>query len=66
MHGKGVGVYTTLLQSDTLQTYGLSKSGTRPWGVEFSKKPKDLSGSDREECRYGEGVSTENVNDSTP
>ena len=33
-------------------------------GVELSKKPKDLSASEREERGYGEGVSTENVNES--
>ncbi len=30
-------------------------------GVELSKKPKDLSASEREERGYGEGVSTEDV-----
>ncbi len=32
------------------------KGGTRPVGVGVRKKPKDLSGSDREECGHGEGV----------
>ena len=32
-HGEGVGVYVTLLQSDTVQTYGHTKAGTRPVGV---------------------------------
>ncbi len=34
------------------------------WGVGLSKKPKDLSPSEREECGYGEGVSTEDVRES--
>ena len=33
-------------------------------GVELSKKPKDLSASEREERGYGEGVSTEDVRES--
>ncbi len=33
-------------------------------GVGPNKKPKDLSASEREERGYGEGVSTENVNES--
>jgi hypothetical protein len=55
-YGKGVGVYDTLIQSDTEQTYGRVKSDTRPVGVDSTstvklrKKPKDLSVSDREEC----------------
>ena len=60
-HGKGVGVYATLLQSDTVQPYGRAKSGTRPVGIDLHKKPKDLSASEREERGYGEGVSTEDV-----
>jgi hypothetical protein len=31
-HDKGVGVIDTLLQSDTVQTYGRVKAGTRPVG----------------------------------
>ena len=31
-HGEGVGVYTTLVQSDTLHPYGRVKSVTRPGG----------------------------------
>ena len=42
VHGKGVGVYVTLLQSDTVQSYGRVISGTSPVGVDLSKKPKDL------------------------
>ena len=41
--GEGVGVYPTLLQSDTLQSYGRAKAGTRPKGVGLCKKAKDLS-----------------------
>ena len=33
-------------------------------GVGLCKKPKDLSVSEREKSGYGEGVSTENVNES--
>ena len=55
-YGKGVGVYDTLVQSDTVQSYGLGKEGTRTVGVERHKKPKDLSVSDREECGYGKGM----------
>ena len=57
-------MYATLLQSDTVQPYGRAKEGTRPVGVELRKKPKDLSASEREERGHGEGVSTENVNES--
>ncbi len=39
-------VYGTLLQSDTVQTYGHVKTGTRPVGVELTKKTNDLSASD--------------------
>ncbi len=63
-HGKGVGVYATLLQSDTGQPYGRAKAGTRPVGVERHKKTKDLSASERVECGYGEGVSTDDVRES--
>jgi hypothetical protein len=31
-NGKGVGVYATLLQSDTVQKYGLKKADTRSVG----------------------------------
>ena len=55
-HGKGVGVYATLLQSGTIQSYGRAKAGTRPVGVRLRKKPKDLIASEREERGHGEGV----------
>ena len=48
-------MYPTLLQSDTVQSYGHSKAGTRPVGVELRKKPKDLSVSEREDRGHGEG-----------
>ena len=48
-HGETVGVYTTQLQSDTVQSCGHGKAGTRPRGVGLLKKPKDLSPSEREE-----------------
>jgi hypothetical protein len=44
------------LQSDTVQTYGRSKTGTRPVEVGLRKKPKDLIGSEREECGHAKGV----------
>ncbi len=47
-HGKGVGVYATLLQSDTVQPYGRAKAGTRPVGVEMRKKPKEGGGGAKE------------------
>ena len=53
--GKGVGVYTTLLQSDTVQSYGHGKSVTRPVGVDLRKKPKDLSAIESEERVDWEG-----------
>ena len=56
-YGEGVGVYATLLQLDTLYPYGLSKTDTRPVGVELHKKPKDLSVSEREDRGHGEGGS---------
>jgi hypothetical protein len=49
-HGKGVGVYVTLIQSDTVQEYGHTKADTSPVGVGPWKKtvePKDLSASER-------------------
>ena len=39
-YGKGVGVYATLLQTDTVQPYGRAKAGTRPVGVGLRKKNK--------------------------
>jgi hypothetical protein len=63
-HGEGVGVYATLLQSDTGQPYGRAKAGPRPVGVGLRKKPKHLSASEREERGHGEGVSAENENES--
>ena len=48
-------MYPTLLQSDTLQTYGHGKSDTRCGGVRLRKKPKDLSASEREDRDHGEG-----------
>ncbi len=53
-HGywEGVGVYDTLIQSDTVQEYGRVKAGTRPVGVEIHKKPKDLSVSERDIVVY--------------
>ncbi len=50
-HGKGVGVYATLLQSNTVQSYGRGKADTSPVGFELRKKPKVLSSS--EERGYG-------------
>jgi hypothetical protein len=58
-HGKGEGVYTTLLQSDTVHPYGRAKAGKRPVGVGLRKKPKDLSSlsvSDIEDHGHGKGV----------
>ena len=49
-HGKGVSVYVTLIQSDTVQEYGHTKADTSPVGVGPWKKtvePKDLSASER-------------------
>ena len=60
-HGEGGGVYATLCQSGTVQSYGRTKEGTRTGGVGLRKKPKDLSASETEERGYGEGVSTEDV-----
>ena len=57
-------MYATLLQSDTVQSYGRAKAVTRPVGVGLRKKPKDLTASKKEERGYGEGVCTENVNES--
>ena len=34
-HGEGGGVYDTLLQADTVQSYGHTKEGTRPVGVDL-------------------------------
>ena len=50
-----MGVYTTLLQSDTVQPYGHSKTVTSPVGVELNKTPKDLNVSESEDRGYGEG-----------
>jgi hypothetical protein len=44
------------MQSDTLQAYGRAKADTRPVGVGLSKKPKDLSVSEREEREHERGV----------
>ena len=68
-HGDSLGsmwvcVLLCCSQIHVVQSYGRSKSDTRTLGVEIRKKPKGLSGSDREECGYGEGVSTDNVNES--
>ena len=57
-------MYPTLIQSDTVQPYGLVKTDTRRGGVGLSKKPKDLSESGRVECGNGEGVSIEDVRES--
>ena len=62
---EGGGVYGTLIQSDTVHPYGHTKADTRPVVVDLRKKPKDLSASEREECGHGEGVSTEDVREST-
>ena len=35
-HGKGVGVYSTLMKSDTVQSYGRAKEVTRPVDVHES------------------------------
>ena len=42
-------MYDTLIQSDTVQSYGHAKTDTSPVGVELSKKPKDLSVSESED-----------------
>ena len=47
-------MYPTLLESDTVQSYGLPKSDTRSVGVDLHKKPKDLSPSESEEGGDGE------------
>ncbi len=41
-HGDGRDVYDTLLQSDTVQSYGLPNGGTRPggWTVQKNKGPE--------------------------
>ena len=57
-------MYTTLLQSDTVQPYGRTKAGMWSVGVGLRKQPKDLSVSEREERGHGEGVSTEDVRES--
>ena len=57
-------MYATLMWSDTLQPYGRAKADTRRGGVELRKKPKDLSGSVREECGHGVCVTTEDVRES--
>ena len=49
-------MYATLLQSDTVQSYGHAKEDMSPVGVGLKKKPKDLSASEWEECGHGEGV----------
>ncbi len=49
-------MYVTLLQSGTVQSYGLAKEDTRPVGVGLRKNPKDLIESEREERGHGEGV----------
>ena len=54
-------MYAGLSQSDTVQTYGRSKVGTRSGGVGLCKKPKDLSAREREDRGHGEGVITEDV-----
>ncbi len=64
-HGEGVGVYDTLLQSDTVQTCGCAKEDTRPVGDGLRKKPKDLSGSEREDRVDGESVSMGDVCESS-
>ena len=51
-----MGVHVTLLQSDTVQSYGLVKTGTSPVGVGLRKKPKDLIASDVEERGHWKGV----------
>ena len=48
-------MYATLSQSDTVQSYGHSITGTRPVGVELRKKPKDLIAHESEERGHGEG-----------
>ena len=57
-------MYATLMQSDTLKSYGRAKAGTRPGGVDLCKRPKDLSASERGKHGHGEGVSTEDVRES--
>ncbi len=51
-----MGVYDTLIQSDTLEGYVRGKTVTRSVGVGRLKKPKDLSEIEREECGHGKGM----------
>ena len=37
-HGEGVGVYSTLVQSDTLSIFGRTKAGMSPVGVGLRKR----------------------------
>ena len=62
-HGKGVGVYVTLLQSDTVQPYGHVKANCGGLTTQKDKGP-ECNSSEREECCHGEGVSTEDVRES--
>ena len=39
-HGEGVGVYATLMQSDTLLPYGWGKTDTSPGGLVYAKKQR--------------------------
>ncbi len=48
-------MYATLLQSDTLWSYGRSKEDTRHGGVGLCKQRKDLSPHEGEELDHGEG-----------
>jgi hypothetical protein len=65
-HGEGVGLHDTLLQSDTVQSYGRVKEDTRTVWFDLHKNQRtcqNLSTSEREERGYGKGVRTENVNE---
>ena len=54
-------MYTTLLQSDTLQSFGHVKADTSPGGVGLRKKTKDLSVHEREEREHGGRRKTKSI-----
>ena len=49
-------MYATLIQSDTVHSYGRAKSDTSRGGAELRKKPKDLIASERQERGHVKGV----------
>lgn len=53
--GEGRDVYATLIQSDTVQSYGRAKTDTSPGRVHLCKNKKDLSASEIEDRSHGEG-----------